>query len=66
MSQIADELVRIAEEAGKLRERLRELSRACAELRAQLSGVPRDESSSTAESPEQKKEDAPRMLQSVS
>jgi hypothetical protein len=60
MSRIADELVRIAEEAGRLRERLGELTRACAELRAQLSDVPRDETTTDT------RQDAPRMLQSVS
>ena len=33
---LADELSRIAEEAARTRHRLEELSRACAELRAQL------------------------------
>jgi hypothetical protein len=52
---LADELQRIADEAARARQRLEELSRACAELRAQLS---RPEPPAT--------EDVPRKLQSVS
>jgi hypothetical protein len=50
---LADELQRIADEAARARQRLEELSRACAELRAQLSK-------------ESANEEAPRKLQSVS
>jgi prefoldin subunit 5 len=52
---LADELQRIADEAARTRQRLDELSRACAELRQQLS-------------PEQQKsnDEAPQRLQSVS
>jgi hypothetical protein len=52
---LVDELQRIADEAARTRQRLEELSRACAELRAQLR---RPEAPST--------EEAPRKLQSVS
>jgi BMFP domain-containing protein YqiC len=52
---LADELSRIADEAARTRQRLEELSRACAELRAQLSREP-----STTN------EESPRKLQSVS
>ena len=51
---LVDELLRIADEAARARQRLEELSRACAELRAQLS----------RENPTS--EEAPRKLQSVS
>jgi hypothetical protein len=52
---LADELQRIADEAARTRQRLDELSRACAELRQQLSpeGKPSNE-------------EAPHRLQSVS
>jgi hypothetical protein len=52
---LADELQRIADESARSRQRLDELARACAELRAQLT---RPEPSTT--------ENAPRKLQSVS
>jgi hypothetical protein len=52
---LADELEQIADEAARARERLEELARACAELRAQLQGT---EPSAH--------DDAPRKLQSVS
>lgn len=51
---LVDELERIADEAKQARQRLDELARACAELRAQLS---RENTSG---------EEAPRKLQSVS
>jgi hypothetical protein len=53
---LADELQRIADEAARSQKRLEELSRACAELRQQLS---RPEPTSSSE-------DTPRKLQSVS
>ena len=41
---LADELVRIADEAARTRQRLEELSRACAELRKQLAPEPQQTS----------------------
>ncbi len=55
----ADELLRIAEEMGRVRERLVALSRACSELRQRL-GPPTDDN------PEKSEQEAPRKLQSVS
>jgi hypothetical protein len=52
---LADELEQIADEAARARQRLDELARACAELRAQLQRI----EPST-------QDDAPRKLQSVS
>ena len=52
MARIADELQRIADEAARTRERLEELSRACAELREQLgrpSGKPTSDDVPTSE-----------------
>jgi hypothetical protein len=54
---IAEELQRIAEEAGRLRNKLGELSLACAELRRLIAA----DTSGEAEN-----EDTPRKLQSVS
>jgi len=51
---LADELQQIADEAARTQRRLEELSRACAEVRAQLTR------------PEQTTGDAPQRLQSVS
>jgi hypothetical protein len=56
---LADELQRIADEAARTRQRLEELSRACAELRTQLS---RHE----VRPGEPASEESPRKLQSVS
>jgi hypothetical protein len=53
---LADELLRIADEAARTRHRLEELSRACAELRKQL--APEDKTNGS--------DDATQRLQSVS
>jgi hypothetical protein len=55
---LVDELQRIADEAARVRQRLEELSRACAELRAQLNR-PEDKAPPLGE-------EAPRKLHSVS
>jgi hypothetical protein len=57
MSPLADELQQIADEAGRTRRRLEDLSRACAELRTQLA---RHEASKDSN------QDTPERLQSVS
>ncbi len=54
---VAEELQRIAEEVGRLRAKLGELSLACADLRNQIAA----DATGEAEN-----EDAPRKLQSVS
>jgi hypothetical protein len=57
MSPLADELQQIADEAGRSRRRLEDLSRACAELRTQLA---------RHELGKESNEDTPERLQSVS
>jgi hypothetical protein len=60
---LADELQRIADDAARTQKRLEELSRACAELRAQLSRPEPDPNPNTTNDAS---EDVAPRLQSVS